>query len=94
MLTLHRTLLQGDQEVNANAPHRRVAVVPAVGAGQHSVTSTNNYGFAFLTIVNSTHLHWRFETAVAHVNSSAPLYTDDLWLIVESHGPRNHLPPI
>lgn len=86
----------GDQEVNlATAGGKgHVRGFPSVGAGQHSATSSNNYGFSYLTIANATHLHWRFETAVPHVNSSAPGYTDDLWLVVDSHGPRNNLPPV
>jgi len=83
------TAAPGDQEVN----RRRAEEAPAVGAGQHSVTSSNNYGYGFLTICNATTLHWRFETAVPHVNTSAAAYTDDLWLVVDSHGPRANLPP-
>jgi hypothetical protein len=77
----------GDQEVNAK--HHETLTAP-----QESVTSTNNYGYALLTIANSTHLHWTFRTAVPHVNSSAPGYTDELWYIVNNHGPRTNLPPI
>lgn len=117
------TAAPGDQEVN-----RRELSAPAEGAGQHSVTSINNYGYGFcelvgatlggcraalfrrlwrqsscalplpslpptVTITNATTLHWRFETAVPIVNSTAPGYTDDLWLVVENHGPRSNLPP-
>jgi hypothetical protein len=85
------TAAPGDQEVNAKkgAP----AVAAPLNASVITVTSTNNYGYGFLTICNETTLHWRFETAVPHVNSSAPHYTDDFWLIVDNHGPRNSLPP-
>jgi hypothetical protein len=58
-----------------------------------SVTSSNNYGFAKMQVVNATHLRWTFETAVPHVNSTAPRYSDDMTLIVQSHGPRS-LPPL
>jgi hypothetical protein len=51
-------------------------------------------GYGYLNIINATHLHWRFETAVAHVNSTSPFYTDDLTLVVETHGPRTNLPPV
>lgn len=94
VLFVYCSPVQGDQEVNAPASGHRHGSPVAPGAGQHSATSTNNYGFAFLNVANSTHLHWRFETAVPHVNSSAPGYTDDLWLVVDSHGPRKNLPPI
>ncbi len=87
--TMIITAAPGDQEVN-----RRALAPQQLRAGQHGVTSTNNYGYGYLTVINSTHLTWRFETAVPHVNSSAPFYTDDLTLIVESHGPRNNLPPV
>ena len=86
------TAAPGDQEVN----RRRAEAAPAaaeLGAGQYGVTSTNNYGYGYLTITNASTLHWRFETAVPHVNSTAAGYTDDLWLVVDSHGPRT-LPPM
>ena len=51
-------------------------------------------GYGYLNVINATHLHWRFETSVAHVNSTSPFYTDDLTLVVESHGPRTNLPPV
>lgn len=83
------TAAPGDQEVNRRALH-----AAPIRAGQHSITSTNNYGYGFLQIVNATHAHWLFETAVPHVNSSAPTYTDELWVVQESHGPRTNLPPV
>lgn len=76
---------------------------PAVDANDRSihavgdigeVTSSNNYGFGSLTIVNATHLHWTWATSVPHVNSTAPNYSDDLWLIQHNHGPRSNLPPM
>lgn len=79
----------GDQEVNRRRLH-----APAAGAPNHQLSGTNNYGFSMLTIVNATTLHHRFETAVPHVNSTNPTYTDDLWLVVDSHGPRKNLPPV
>ena len=84
------TAAPGDQEVNRRQLH---AAAP-LRAGQHGVTSTNNYGYGLMTVINATHLHWRFETAVPHVNSTNAKYTDDLTLVVESHGPRNNLPPV
>ena len=83
------TAAPGDQEVN----RRRALAHAPVAAPQLSVTSTNNYGYGYLTIENATTLRWRFETAVPHVNSSAPGYTDDMTLVVHEHGPRTNLPP-
>ena len=77
----------GDQEVNAK--HHETLTAP-----QDGVTSTSNYGFSYLQIVNATHLHWTFTTAVPHVNSTAPGYTDELWYVVNQHGPRTNLPPV
>jgi hypothetical protein len=84
------TAAPGDQEVN----RRRVEHKLASGAGQATVTSTDNYGFSLMQIVNATHLHWTFSTAVPHVNSTNPDYSDDLWLVVNNHGPRTNLPPV
>lgn len=80
----------GDQEVN----RRLHAHTTAVGAPQIGVTGTNNYGFALLNVINETTLHWSFTTAIPHVNSSNPTYSDDLWLVVHSHGARTNLPPV
>ena len=84
----------GDQEVNAERhEHPAPQLVGPLVAPQAGVTSTNNYGYSKMQVVNATHLHWRFDTAVPHVNSSAPHYTDELWLVVHNHGPRSNLPP-
>ena len=83
------TAAPGDQEVN----RRRALAHAPVDAPSIGVTSTNNYGYGFMTIESATTLRWRFETAVPHVNSTAPHYTDDLTLIVNHHGPRTNLPP-
>lgn len=74
----------GDQEVNSPRP----PFTAAAGAPQHSLTSSNNYGYSLLRIVNETTLVHTFTTAVPHVNSTAPHYSDELTLIVEKHGPR------
>ena len=85
----------GDQEVNAERhEHPAPQLVGPLLAPQAGVTSTNNYGFSKMQAVNATHLYCRFDTAVPHVNSSAPHYTDELWLIVHNHGPRSNLPPV
>ena len=89
-MTLLVSAAPGDQE-----PNRRRQLAPAaVGAPQHGLVSTNNYGFSILNIINSTTLHHRFETAVPHVNTTNAAFTDDLWLVVEKHGPRTNLPPV
>ena len=95
-MTLVVCAAPGDQEVNSVRPEQHVApqLVGPLVAPQAGVTSTNNYGYSKLQAVNATHLYWRFDTAVPHVNSSAPHYTDELWLVVSSHGPRSNLPPI
>jgi hypothetical protein len=90
------TAAPGDQEVNrrrALSKEEREAEeahpARAVGANPRTqATGTSNYGYGFLTIVNASTLHWRFETAVPHVNSTAANYTDDVWLVVDKHGPR------
>lgn len=56
--------------------------------------SSSNYGFSKLQILNATHLHWTFSTSVPHVNSTNPTFTDELWLVVNEHGPRSNLPPM
>lgn len=83
----------GDQEVNGRGP-ARPPFTAAVGAPQHQLTSTNNYGYSLLRIVNETTLVHTFTTAVPHVNSTAPRFSDELTLVVEKHGPRNNLPPV
>lgn len=85
----------GDQEVNGERhEHPAPVLVGTLAAPQAGVTSTNNYGFSKMQAVNATHLYWRFDTAVPHVNSSAPKYTDELWVVVTNHGPRTNLPPV
>jgi hypothetical protein len=74
----------GCQEVNAHHDMPRVAG----GLTVDSVTSTNNYGFGKLQIVNATAAHWTWTTAVPHVNSTDPAYSDDLWIIQTNHGRR------
>ena len=64
------------------------------GAPQHALTGSNNYGFGLLRIVNATTLVNTFTTAVPHVNSTAPRYSDELTLVVEPHGPRANLPAV
>ena len=83
------TAAPGDQEVNRRQLHSA-----PLRAGQHGITSTYNYGVSYLTVINATHLHTRFETAVPHVNTTNAKYTDDLTLVVERHGPRTNLPPV
>jgi acid phosphatase type 7 len=75
----------GCQEVNAHEP---LSEADAKRVGDNSVVSTNNYGYGKLQIVNATHAHWTFATAVPHVNSTNPTFSDDLWVIQENHGPR------
>jgi hypothetical protein len=75
----------GCQEVNAHEP---LSEADAKRVGDNSVVSTNNYGYGKLQIVNATHAHWTFATAVPHVNSTDPTFSDDLWVIQENHGPR------
>lgn len=90
----------GDQEVNLDGSARPPAPVDAADASRHGlsidglVTSSLNYGFGVLTVVNASHLHWAWRTSVPHVNSTAPGYTDDLWLVQHNHGPRGNLPPL
>jgi hypothetical protein len=47
-----------------------------------------NYGFGILEIANATHAHWTWNTTVPLNGSSAPKFSDDLWVIVDNHGPR------
>ena len=92
------TAAPGDQEVNrrsalsAEEAAARPAAHPARRAvddnPRYEATGSLNYGFGYLTVVNATTLHWRFETAVPHVNSTDVDYTDDVWLVVDKHGPR------
>lgn len=83
----------GDQEVNARKKHEADAVRERAAAALRTgpigwQTSTNNYGYGHLQIVNATHAHWTFNTTVPHVNSTNPNYSDDLWIVAEKHGAR------
>ena len=89
-MTVIITAAPGDQEVNRRQLHAQ----PPLRAYQHGITSTNNYGVSYLTVINATHLRTRFETAVPHVNTTNAKYTDELTLVVEHHGPRTNLPPV
>ena len=53
-----------------------------------SPSSCGNYGFGILEIANATHAHWTWNTTVPLNGSSAPKFSDDLWVIVDKHGPR------
>ena len=90
-MTMVVTAAPGDQEVNRRRRRRAAAArTPDLGVQAES----SNYGFSLLNVVNATHLHWTFKTAVPHINATYPAFTDDLWLVVDSHGPRTNLPPV
>eukprot|EP01116_Phalansterium_solitarium_P006924 TRINITY_DN19358_c0_g1_i1.p1 TRINITY_DN19358_c0_g1~~TRINITY_DN19358_c0_g1_i1.p1 ORF type:complete len:480 (-),score=165.38 TRINITY_DN19358_c0_g1_i1:262-1611(-) len=52
-------------------------------------TCSPNYGYGYLQVFNETHVHWWWQTTVPISQSPDPSYADDLWLVVNQHGPRN-----
>ena len=47
-----------------------------------------NYGYGKFTALNATHAHWLWETAVPINGTTDANFSDDLWIVQGSHGPR------